>query len=403
MTLPRNIAHFDLDTFFVSVVRKMDSRLCNIPVLVGGLGDRAVVASCSYEARKFGVHSAMSMKIARQLCPEAAVVRGDMDEFTKHSRLVTEVLQEYAPLVEKRSIDEHYIDLTGFDKYYGCKAWAHEMREKVISHTGLPISFGLSANKTVSKVATGQAKPNGELSIPHGQEKEFLAPLSIRKIPQLGERTAITLSRMGIDSVGRLQQIPEELMERTFGVNGIDLWRKANGIDDAPVVPYSERKTMGTEHTFQRDTTDMEFLRRTIIGMADDLAFELRKDGRLCSVLTVKIRYSNFDTHNKQIKLPFTASDTVIAGSALQLFEKLYSRRMLIRLVGVKLGGLVQGSQQISLFDDTESQLKLHQAMDSVKIRFGSGMLCKAINVQQPQRDVYGKVIRPSLQHPKGI
>ncbi|HHH54631.1 MAG TPA: DNA polymerase IV, partial [Bacteroidetes bacterium] len=190
----RAILHMDLDTFFVSVERLQNSTFNDKPVIIGGMSNRGVVASCSYEARRFGVHSAMPMKMAKLLCPQAIFLRGDMDSYTKYSNLVTEVIKDSAPTYEKASIDEFYLDLTGMDKYFGCYKWSQELRSKVIKETGLPISTGLSINKLVSKIGTGEAKPNGALEVPQGQEKPFLAPLSVKKIPGIGKVTYKKLS-----------------------------------------------------------------------------------------------------------------------------------------------------------------------------------------------------------------
>ncbi|RYZ56410.1 MAG: DNA polymerase IV [Sphingobacteriales bacterium] len=384
--MERHIVHLDLDSFFVSVERLRNSSLAGKPVIVGGLSDRGVVASCSYEARQFGVHSAMPMRLARQLCPHAEIVRGDMDEYARRSADVTEIISEAAPLVEKASIDEHYLDLSGLDKFFGCFKWTHELRERIMRETGLPISFGLSPNKTVSKIATGIGKgAGGEIQVKHGSEKSFLAPLSVRKIPMIGEKTYAVLRNMGIDRVSVLQQMPVTLMERALGDNGVMIWRKANGIDESPVVPLAERKSMSTETTFDKDTTDMELLRRVLAGMVDELAFDLRKDERLTSCITLKIRYSNFDTYTKQVHIPATSSDTVLLKTVLQLFERLYSKRMLIRLIGVKFSNLVSGSYQIDLFNDDITQINLCQAMDRIRSRFGTGSVKRVAAIDQKQ------------------
>jgi DNA polymerase IV len=381
--MERHIVHLDLDSFFVSVERLRNPGLIGKPVIVGGLSDRGVVASCSYEARQFGVHSAMPMRLARQLCPEAVIVRGDMDEYATRSGIVTEIISEKAPVVEKASIDEHYLDLTGMDKYFGCFKWTQELREKIEKETGLPISFGLSANKTVSKIATGQAKPSGELEVRPGREKAFLAPLSVKKIPMIGNKTYSILRNMGIDRVQVLQEMPVTLMERALGENGIVIWRKANGIDDTPVIPYQERKSISTEHTFDRDTTDMDMLRRVLASMVDGLAFDLRKGERLTSCVTLKIRYANFDTYTKQAYIAPTSSDDALLKKALGLFEKLYSRRMLIRLIGVKFSNLVSGSYQIDLFSDTLTQINLSQAMDRIRLRFGTEAVRRVATIDE--------------------
>lgn len=367
----RHIVHCDLDSFFVSVERLHNSELIGKPVLIGGKTERSVVASCSYEARKFGVHSAMPMKLALRLCPEAIVVQGNHDSYSYHSNIVTEIIKESVPLLEKASIDEHYMDLTGMDKFFGCWKWTKELRQHIISQTGLPISFGLSANKTTSKIATGQAKPCGELKIDNGTEKTFLAPLSIRKIPMVGEKTYIQLRNMGISKCLALQQMEVFTMRRVLGENGINIWKKANGIDDTPVVPFYEQKSMSKETTFQTDTINIDLLKKTIALMVNELAFDLRKEQKLTGCLTIKIRYSNFDTHTKQMRIPYTNSDRVIQEKLNELFTRLYSRRMLIRLIGIKFSHLITGNYQTDLFNDNEKDLKLAWAMDRIRLRYG--------------------------------
>lgn len=375
--MERNIVHCDLDSFFVSVERLLNSELNNRPVLVGGKSNRAVVASCSYEARKFGVHSAMPMKMALRLCPEATVVQGDFDLYSKYSNMVSEIIGENVPLVEKASIDEHYFDLTGMDKFFGCWKWATELRRRIITETGLPISFGMSVNKTTSKIATGQAKPSGELKVDYGTEKLFLAPLSIRKIPMVGDKTYTKLRNMGISKCLTLQQMEAFTLRQVLGENGVSIWKKANGLDDSPVVSFHEQKSMSKEHTYQIDTIDSVLLKRTVAKMVSELAFELRKDQKLSGCISLKIRYSNFDTHTKQARIPYTNSDKVITEKINELFEKLYSRRMLIRLIGIKFSHLISGNYQTSLFDDHIKDLRLNQAMDEIRLRYGFHALAK--------------------------
>lgn len=376
--MDRNIVHCDLDTFFVSVERLRDSRLEGKPILIGGSSDRGVVASCSYEARKYGIHSAMPMKLARQLCPEAILVRGDMDQYSKYSAMVTDIIEQRAPLVEKASIDEHYIDISGMDQYFGCWKWTRELRAEIIRETGLPISFGLSVNKTVSKIATGVAKPCGEKNIITGEEKSFLAPLSIRKIPMVGEKTYTQLRNLGISRIITVQQMEVETMDAVLGQNGISIWKKANGLDDSAVIPFREQKSMSKEHTYEQDTIDMTILKKTIIGMIDKLTYELRAEQRLTSCLTLKIRYSNFETFTKQVKIPLTSSEKVLTEKALDLFAKLYSRRMLIRLIGIKFSDLVSGSYQTDLFSDSTTDLNLVTALDKIRNRFGINAVMRA-------------------------
>jgi len=374
----KNILHLDLDTFFVSCERLIDSRLQNRPLLVGGIGDRGVVAACSYETRPFGIHSGMSMKVARRLCPEAVVIRGNSSIYTKYSHLVTEIVKEKVPIFEKASVDEFYADLSGMDKFHGCYKYASELRQKIIKDSGLPISFGLSANKIVSKVATGEAKPNNQLKIDSGFEKDFLAPLSIRKIPSVGEKTYQVLRNLGVDKVRVVQQMPLEMMVSALGANGRTIWKRANGIDNPPLVPFYERKSISTERTFNKDTIDMKMLRTTIFAMAENLAFQLRRGDKLASTISVKIRYSDFNTYSKQVKIPYSSADHIITPKVLELFEKLYQRRLLIRLVGVKISDIVSGNYQINLFDDTEEMLSLYNAMDTIRDRYGELSIMRA-------------------------
>jgi DNA polymerase-4 len=379
----------DLDTFFVSVERLQNSALNGKPLLIGGTGDRSVVASCSYEARKFGVHSAMPMKLALRMCPDAIVMRGDYEQYSKYSHIVTDIIKEQVPLYEKTSIDEFYIDLTGMDRFFGCYTFATELRQKIIKESGLPISFGQSVNKTVSKVATGEAKPNGQLNIIHGTEKPFLGPLSIKKIPMVGDKTYHLLKNMGVQKIQTVQEMPVELMERLLGESGVVIWKKANGIDNTPVVPYSERKSISTEETFQTDTIDVNALRNIMVSMTEKLGFQLRNQKKLTSCITVKVRYSNFDTHTMQARIPYTACDHVLIKRVKELFEKLYTRRMLVRLIGVRVSHLVSGNYQINLFDDTEEMMNLYQAIDRMKARFGEQKIIRAVGIKQNSKDKF--------------
>ncbi len=376
--LDRTILHMDLDTFFVSVERLLNSDLIGKPVVIGGISDRGVVASCSYEARRFGVHSAMPMKMALNLCREAVVIRGDMDSYSKYSKLVTDVIAEKAPTYEKASIDEHYLDITGIDRYWGSLKWSHELRQSIMDETGLPISFGLSVNKTVSKIATGEAKPNGEKYVVKDSVQPFLNPLSIKKIPGVGSKTYQLLRSMGVSTIQTLSAVPAEMVQSVLGKNGIEIWRRAHGIDFTPVVPYSEEKSISKERTFETDTIDVAMLDRLLISMTEKLCFKLRKNEKLTSVVTVKIRYSNYDTHTLQKKIAYTSFDHVLIGIVRELFRRLYERRMLIRLIGVKLGGLIHGVQQLDLFDNNEEQIKLYLSMDKIRLRFGAGAIRRA-------------------------
>jgi DNA polymerase-4 len=373
-----SILHLDLDSFFVSVERLIDSRLMGKPVIVGGISDRGVVAACSYEARAFGIHSAMPMRMARQLCPEAIIIRGNSANYTKYSKVVTDIVREQVPLFEKTSIDEFYADLSGMDRFFGSLKFAGELRQKIMRETGLPISFGLSQNKTVSKVATGQAKPNNQLFVAPGDEKPFLAPLPVNKIPMVGDKTYQTLCNMGVRIIRNIQEMPRDVMEQVFGKHGGLIWKKANGIDNSRVMPYTERKSISTERTFEQDTIDVIKLKSILGAMAENLAFQLRRGQKLTACITVKVRYSDFQTHTLQKQIPYTSADHLLIPTVLELFEKLYNRRLLVRLIGVRYSHLVGGAYQINLFDDTEEKIKLYQAMDHIRLRYGDKAVMRA-------------------------
>lgn len=375
--MKRAIVHMDMDTFFVSCERLRHSELVGKPIIIGG-GERGVVASCSYETRYYGVRSAMPMKMALRLCPEAKVIRGDMEFYTQKSLEVTEIIKENVPTFEKASVDEFYLDLSGMDRFFGCYKWSQQLAQSVVKNTGLPLSFALSSSKTVSKIGTGEAKPLGKLEILPEETQPFLNPLSIRKIPMVGPSTYQLLSRIGIRRIHTLSQMPLDVLERLLGKNAQDLWRKANGIDLSPVVPYSERKSISSEHTFSEDTMDTFQMQSLLNHMVEQLCFQLRKEQWLTSVVSVKIRYSNFDTESRQMKIPYSAVDHTLSRIVKELFKKVYTRRMRLRLVGVRFSGLVHGSHQMNLFEDTEEMIHLYQAMDRMKLRYGKNAVGRA-------------------------
>jgi DNA polymerase-4 len=374
----RSVAHFDLDAFFVSVECLKNPVLSGKPLIVGG-GERGVVTSCSYETRRFGVHSAMPMKLARRLCPEATVISGDMESYSKYSRMVTEIIHSKVPVCEKASIDEFYIDLSGMDKFFGISKFTRELRQYITDETGLPISYALASNKLVSKVATNEAKPKGQLEIPFGNERKYLAPLSVQKLPMVGKQTTDLLRQMGVDTIRILSEIPMDMLANLFGKNGIELWRRANGIDESPVVPYSEQKSISTENTFHADTTDMTFLGNELVRMTEKISFELRQQDKLTGCITLKVRYSNFDTFTKQATIPYCASDHMLLAKVKELFAQLYDRRLLVRMLGVRFSHLIPGNYQINLFEDTQEMIHLYQSIDHIKRRFGNELLRRAV------------------------
>lgn len=378
----RIIVHFDLDSFFVEVERLQNSQLKGVPVIIGGYSDRAVVASCSYEARKFGIHSAMPMTKAKQLCPHVIIVKGSMGLYSKYSHLVTEIIEEESPLFEKASIDEHYIDITGMDRFYNSYNWAHNLRLRIINEIGLPISFGLSINKTVAKIATGQAKPNGEKYVPRDEVQAFLNPLPVNMIPMIGEKTNQILLKNNIFTIKDLSSKTKQEIEMLLGNYGTMIWNKANGIDTTPVITIHQRKSISTEETFEHDITDLKIIDQVMVHMTEKIAFQLRTSQKLTSCVTVKIRYTNFSTETIQKQIAYTSFDHILLSVARELFTKLYKRGLQIRLIGIRLSNLVEGAQQIDLFNDTNEMINLYQALDNMKKRFGKDVVQRAAGLK---------------------
>ncbi|WP_428331407.1 DNA polymerase IV [Mucilaginibacter sp.] len=382
MTTKRQIMHIDLDSFFVSVERKFDPSLIGKAVIIGGSADRGVVASCSYEARKFGVHSAMPTRQALKLCPHAILIRGSHGRYGDASREVTEIIHNAVPLYQKTSIDEFYIDYTGMDRFHNSYKHATELRQKIIRDTGLPISFGMSSGKTVSKMATNQAKPNGQLYIPHGKEKDFLAPLSISKIPGLGESSCLKLYKYGIEKIADLQKADLRFLETILGKAGKYFLDKANGIDEGEIVPHSERKSISTEHTFNTNIADRQTIETILVSMTEELAAKLRKENKVASCLAIKVRYANFETHTQQEKIELTAAEHILIPGIKNLLKSAWNQHRPIRLIGVRLSNLCSGSYQINLFEDNEEKIKLYQALDRINFKFGEKTVCRAAGME---------------------
>lgn len=377
----RHIAHFDLDSFFVSVEVLNNPSLKGKAVLVGGHSERGVVTTCSYEARKFGVHSAMPMKKAMKLCPHAIVVGGSYGDYSRYSRWVTDIIAAKAPLFEKASIDEFYIDLTGMDKYFDPFKWTIALRQEIIDKTQLPISFALASNKLIAKIATNEAKPNGIIQVPHGLEKQYLAPLKVSKIPGVGEQLNQTLAALGIHTIDDLSNYGVKAIEKRFGRYGIELWNKSQGIHTGEVSSYHEAKSISTENTFDENKADIKFLLSELVRMTERVGYELRQDGKLAGCVAVKIRYSDFTTFSKQTTINYTLRDDELIANAKDLFTKLYKTGTPVRLLGVRVTDLTNNAVQANLFDDALKKNDLYKAIDDVKNRFGKYALKKARTV----------------------
>ncbi len=372
------IAHFDLDSFFVSVEYLRDPSLKGKAVIVGGSRERGIVTTCSYEARKFGVHSAMPMKTAMGFCPHAIIVKGTYADYSRYSKWVTQIIASKAPLFEKASIDEFYIDLSGMDKFFDPLQWTIDLRELITSETGLPISFGIAKNKMVAKMATNEAKPNGFLQVPYGKEKEFLASLEVNKIPGVGEQTTQVLIYNGFRFIRDIHNSTPEKMEKLLGNWGQDLWTRAQGIHDSVISAYHEAKSISTENTFEENVTEVNMLMSEIVRMTEKIAFELRKDGKVTGCITVKIRYPDFETTSRQVSIPYTSADDEIIPVAKDLFHKLYKKGKPVRLLGVRLSDLSGDAVQTNLFHNIERKNILYKAIDDVKNRFGKNSVVRA-------------------------
>jgi DNA polymerase IV len=393
----RHIAHFDLDAFFVSVELLKTPELKGKPIIVGGDGQRGIVAACSYEARQYGIQSAMPSLTAKRLCPHAIFLKGSHKEYSHYSRIVTQIIADSVPQYEKASIDEFYIDLTGMDKFFGVSQYTRELREKIMRETGLPISYGLSSSKLVSKMATNEAKPNGYLEVPAGKETAFLWPMTVDKIPGVGKQTQEELHFLGIRTIEQIARTPVDQLEYHFGKWGKRLWEKAHGIDDTPVEPYSEQKSLSHETTFNEDSSDTTFLHTELVKLTEETAYDLREEERLTGCVTVKVRYADFTTVSRQEVIDYTALDNVLLAKVKDLFTKLYKRGEKVRLLGVRFSHLIPMTVQMSLFDDTEEKLELYKTVDQIKNLFGSGAVRKARSIsptpkgENPRTNPFGE------------
>ena len=384
MALMRTVMHLDMDAFFCSVEVRKNSALQGRPLIIGGHPDRSqsgrgVVASCSYEARRYGVHSAMPMRTALQRCPEATVISGDTEAYAYYSQMVTDIIAEAAPCFEKASIDEFYCDLTGMDRYIGCVKWSGELGKRIVRETGLSLSYAVSLNKLIAKMGTSSVKPHGRLHVPARSAPDYIAPLSVRKIPSLGQRTYERLTTMGVRTIRVLRQIPLRHLEKEFGQPGRSLHQKARGIDLSPVVPYRERKSISTEKTLSVDTTDLPELHARLVRMTERLSFQLRQQGKVTSCVSVRLRYADFNTVSRQRRIFYSAHDATLLAVVRELFDQLYDRRLLVRMIGVRFSGLVAGHHQINLFEDTAKVVSLYSAMDAIRARYGVDAVRRAV------------------------
>jgi DNA polymerase-4 len=378
----------DLDAFFASCELLLDPSLKGKPVIVGGTGMRGVVTSCTYEARAFGVRSGMPFRQALRLCPQAITLPGHYRFYGEKSREVRQVVEALAPQFEFASIDEFYCDFTGMERFFGAEAYARMLRERIQQETNLPISMGIASSKTVAKVATNEAKPNGVCVVPPGQEAAFLARLHVSKLPGVGPTTEAALGRLGIHTVQHLQRANPQLLNQTLGKFGPWLWNKAHGRCEREVEPYFDRKSIGAEHTFrQRDSSETQYLLRELLALTEEVCYGLRQKQFSTGCVAVKLRYHDFETHTRQRNQPLTDDEQTILRTAQELFHELWDGHTPVRLIGVRLTQLETGAPtlQTELFDNRAQQLaqarNLAHSVDALRGKYGATVVGRAAAV----------------------
>ncbi len=386
------ILHVDMDAFFVSVELLARPELRGKPVVVGGQpNQRGVVSAASYEARKFGIHSAMPLRTAGRLCPHATFLESNHHLYTEWSDRIACILQSFSPVVEMASVDEAYLDLAGTERIHGHPlAAAHKLLTTIQSRTGLPCSGGLASTRLVAKVASDQAKPRGLLFVPLGSEAAFLATLPVRKIPGIGKVTEESLRSRGIEIVAQLAAVPQEKLEEAFGQWGTALYRKARGLDAYEFFIDAEPKSVSNNHTFLEDTADREKLDSLLSFLCQKSSKRLR-DARLhARTITLTIRYAGFETHTHSCTLPeATHLDSVVLATIRRLFDGKWDRKRKVRLLGVGLTNLTHGESQISLLDVEKKQRleNLTRATDKLRDRFGFSKIQLGSSLRAPEED----------------
>ena len=376
----RTIMHIDLDAFFVSVEQASNPELRGKPVIVGGKpGIRGVVATASYEARAFGLHSAMPLSTAVRLCPQAIFIEGNYHHYAEVSKKFMAILADFSPFLEPMGLDEAYMDVTGFESLHGS---IHQMglkiKQRVKDELGIIASIGIASCKVVAKVASDESKPDGLIEVPPGSEAAFLAPLAVRKLPGVGKKTEQVLTGLGIRTVGQLAGMPLTALKARFGVFGEMLYRHANGLDNSPVTPPGEAKSISRETTFEEDTHDITFLSATMRYLAEKVGADLRARGKQAKCLSIKVRYSDFTTITRQRTLPqLTNLDQMIFQNGNDLLQKAVAdNRLAIRLIGIGVSNLSEPGLQLSLAVSTDQRLeKLNRAIDRIRDKYGFGAI----------------------------
>jgi DNA polymerase-4 len=371
----RTIFHLDLDAFFVSVERILDSRLNGKPVIVGGdpKYGRGVVAACSYEARAFGLHSAMPIRTAYKLCPHGIYLHGHGDEYTRFSKAVKIILEQYVPLIEQASIDEFYLDMTGTQRMYGSMfAFASRVQKEIWDKLGLPCSIGIGSNKTVAKIGSDCMKPKGVTYIIPGMEKEFLAPMPVETIPGVGRVMRQSLNARGIYIIGDIAKLPSNYFSTAFGKYGVDLWRKAHGEGTEYLTIQRKRKSISRENTFSNDITSEYEIRNSLFYLTGKVCQSLRNKGWEAATIDIKLRYTDFQTLTRSKSIKPTDDDKMIFETAWNLMKKARTRRVGIRLIGVGVTNFSPLNEQEYLFEDYEvKRKKMLRAVTRIRDKFG--------------------------------
>ncbi|MBI5645730.1 MAG: DNA polymerase IV [Ignavibacteriae bacterium] len=366
--------HLDMDTFFVSVERLLDPALIGRPVIVGGSPyQRGVVAGCSREARLYGIHSAMPLRRAYELCPEAVFLHPNFTHYAEYSERVAELLADAVPVLEKASIDEFYLDLSGCDRALGDEnTWTSRLKRDITGELHLPLTYGVARNKLVAKVATTVGKRAGDLRVPAGGEAGFLAPHPVRLLPGVGEVLERELLSMGVHYIGDIARLGGRLLTHMYGRNGRSLHEHARGIDESPIRPYRRQKSLGAEHTYDEDVLEPRLVLATLKRLAQRIGADLRAHRFLARTVTVKLRYADFVTVTRTSHCDYTNADHILYRIAERTFDALYTRRVRVRLVGISTSDFIEDYEQIFLFSEEEEKYdRLYHGLDAIRARFG--------------------------------
>lgn len=375
----RLIFHLDLDAFFVSVERILDPKLKGKPVIVGGdpKYGRGVVAACSYEARRYGLHSAMPIRTAYRLCPHGIYIHGNFDEYVRFSDAVENLLSKYAPKVEPASIDEFYLDMTGCQKIYGSMfSFASFIQKEIWIRLSLPCSIGIGSNKTIAKIASDCMKPTGITYVLPGMEKEFLSPMPVETIPGVGKVMVKDLNSKGIYKICDITQLPQEYFSAAYGKYGVDLWRKANGEGTEYLTTRVGQKSISKETTFGEDVTNDDYLKKILFELTGKICQTMRNHNWIASTVSIKLRYSDFQTITRARTLKPTDDDKIIFDTAWKLLSKAHTRRVAVRLIGVGLTNFSEYSEQEYLFEDEEvKRKKMFRAVTKIRDKYGYNII----------------------------